>query len=368
MDRLLNDLYRFEDTCHVYVIRSGEAAVLVDFGSGDVLDHLQVIGVSRVTAVLMTHHHRDQAQGLARAVAARIPIWVPHTEQDLFRAVDAHWQARPIFNNYNMRQDRFSLLEPIPPAGTLKDYEQREFGGRRFTVVPTPGHTTGSITLLAEVGGARVAFSGDLIAAPGQVWSMAATQWSYNGAEGVAASIPSLLDLKAHAPDLLLPSHGDPIDAPGPAIDLLVERFWELLQLRGENPRLFALHERPYEAITPHLLRHRASVANTYVLLSEWRAALLIDFGYDFVTGEATGADRASRRPWLHTLPALKAQFGVERVAVVVPTHFHDDHVAGINLLRQVEGRGLGGGVLRGRAGEPGALRPALPVVRSDPG
>src|SRR5690606_34911769 len=98
--------------------------------------------------------------------------------------------------------------------------------------------------------------------------------------------IPSLLDLKAHAPDLLLPSHGDPIDAPGPAIDLLVERFWQLLELRGENPRLFALHERPYEAITPHLLRHRASVANTYVLLSESRAALLIDFGYDFVTGE----------------------------------------------------------------------------------
>lgn len=337
MHAILENLFRFEDTCHVYVIRNGETAVLVDFGDGDVLDRLSTLGVNRVAAVLMTHHHRDQGQGLARAVAAGIPIWVPHTEQDLFRAVDAHWQARPIFNNYSMRQDRFSLLEPVPIAGTLLDYAEHEFGGLRFTVLPTPGHTTGSITLLAEIGGQRVAFTGDLIAAPGQVWSMAATQWSYNGAEGVAASIPSLLDLKAQAPDLLLPSHGDPIAAPGPAIDLLIERFWRLLRLRGQNPRLFELHERPYQAITPHLLRHRASVANTYVLLSERRTALLIDFGYDFVTGEASGSDRASRRPWLHTLPALKTQFGVDRVAVVIPTHYHDDHVAGINLLRQAE-------------------------------
>jgi glyoxylase-like metal-dependent hydrolase (beta-lactamase superfamily II) len=33
----------------------------------------------------------------------------------------------------------------------------------------------------------------------------------------------------------------------------------------------------------------------------------------------------------------LKRQYGVEKVDVVIPTHFHDDHVAGINLLRTVE-------------------------------
>src|SRR3712207_7200020 len=30
---------RFRDTCNVYVLRSGRDAVLVDFGSGAVLDH-----------------------------------------------------------------------------------------------------------------------------------------------------------------------------------------------------------------------------------------------------------------------------------------------------------------------------------------
>jgi glyoxylase-like metal-dependent hydrolase (beta-lactamase superfamily II) len=339
MQQLSANLFCYEDTCLVYIVRTGElTAVLVDFGSGDVLDHLDEIGVRYVTDILITHHHRDQAQGLARAVRTGLRIWVPHTEQDLFADADAHWQSRELMINYNMRQDRFSVLEDVPIAGTLQDYEERAFGSVRFMVVPTPGHTIGSITLLTDLDGRRTAFTGDLIAAPGQVWMMAATQWTYNGAEGAAASIASLLDLKDRQPDLLLPSHGEVMTDPAAAIDLLVDRLWQLLQLRGENRRLFELRDRPYEPISQHLLQHRASMANSYVLLSESGKALFIDFGYDFMTGFTAGYDRASRRPWLYTLPALKAQFGVSQVDVVLPTHFHDDHVAGFNLLRQVEG------------------------------
>jgi glyoxylase-like metal-dependent hydrolase (beta-lactamase superfamily II) len=338
MRPILDNLFLFEDTCFVYVIRSGTDAVLVDFGNGDVLEHLDKIGVRRVTDVLLTHHHRDQCQRLDRAAEAGIRIWVPYNEQDLFRTVDAHWQARELYMNYLSRQDRFSLLEPVAIDGTLEDYATYEFGSYRFTIVPTPGHTVGSITLLAEIGGVRAAFTGDLIAGPGKVWSLAATQWSYNGAEGAAAGIASLLDLKERKPDILLPSHGEPLMQPEPAIDLLVDRFWQLLQLRGQNPRLFELRERPYAYITPHLLKHRASFANSYVVLSESRKALFIDFGYDFATHLPSGSDRASRRPWLYTIPTLKREYGVDRIDVVLPTHFHDDHVAGINLLRRVEG------------------------------
>jgi glyoxylase-like metal-dependent hydrolase (beta-lactamase superfamily II) len=75
--RLDDNVFRFDDTCNVYAIRSGREAVLIDFGSGDVLDRVDAIGVDRVTDVLLTHHHRDQAQGLARATAAGIRVWVP---------------------------------------------------------------------------------------------------------------------------------------------------------------------------------------------------------------------------------------------------------------------------------------------------
>lgn len=337
MRQLSENLYLYEDTCYVYVVRSGDTAVLIDFGGGGVLDELAGIGVRRVTDILITHHHRDQIQGFPRAVAAGIRIWVPHTEQDLIADADAHWQAREIYNNYNMRQDRFSPLSSVPIAGTLRDYDTRRFGQHDFFVLPTPGHTIGSISLLADVDGARVAFVGDLIAAPGHVWSMAATQWSYNGAEGVAAGLASLLDLKDRKASILLPSHGEPMRDPAAAIDRLAARFDELLHLRGHNLRLLVLREHPYEPITPHVLRHRASVANSFVLLSESKKALFFDFGYDFVTGEANGYDRASRRPWLYTIPALKREFGVEKIDVVLPTHFHDDHVAGIELLHRVE-------------------------------
>ncbi len=343
LQQLTPHLYRYPDTCNVYALRCQDQAVLIDFGSGRILPDLARAGVTRVSDILMTHHHRDQGQGLPGAPApadhqSATRIWAPHTEQDLFKDVDAHWQARPIMNNYNMRQDRFSLLEPVALAGTLRDYADVEFGSYLFTVLPTPGHTIGSISLLTAADELRMAFSGDLIAAPGEVWSLAATQWTYNGVEGVAATILSLLSLKDRRLDVLLPSHGEPIFEVDKAIDLLVERLWELLQEHRQFPRLFDLRSRPFEAITPHLLRNRTGVANSYVLRSESGSALFFDFGYDFWVGAAAGTDRASRRPWLYNIEALKQQHDITEIEAVVPTHFHDDHVAGCNLLRDVEG------------------------------
>ncbi|HUC91646.1 MAG TPA: MBL fold metallo-hydrolase [Paenibacillus sp.] len=338
MIRLSDKLYLYRDTCQVYIVKNGAQAVLIDFGSGDVLDRLADIGIARVGAILMTHHHRDQGQGLGRAVEAGIPVWVPHSEQDLFAAVDAHWQAREIYNNYNVRQDRFSLLEPVPVAGTLKDYGTQVFAGIAFTVLPTPGHTIGSITLLAQLDGRRLAFTGDLIYGPGKVWSLAATQWSYNGGEGLAYTAVSLLELQERGLDCLLPSHGEPMEAPAEAIGSLIGRLRELMELRGQYRQLLPMQERPFEEITPRLLRNRTSMANHYVLRSESGKALFFDFGYDFMMGLPSGCDRASRRPWLYTLQTLKRQYGIDRVEGVVPTHYHDDHVAGINLLRDIEG------------------------------
>ena len=65
-ERISEHLYRFEDTCNVYVVvdpQDTTRCVLIDFGSGACLDRLGEIGVSRVEWILHTHHHRDQAQG-----------------------------------------------------------------------------------------------------------------------------------------------------------------------------------------------------------------------------------------------------------------------------------------------------------------
>lgn len=333
LDEVAPGVLRLRDTCNAYAVVAGDQATVVDFGSGAILDALRSAGL-RAAGVLVTHHHRDQVQGIRRAVAAGIPVLVPHAEQELFFDADLHWSGRDLANSYDTRQDRFAPLAPVPVAGTLRDYTEVEVGGTRFRVLPTPGHTPGSITLLAG----DVAFTGDLLAGPGKVWSLAATQWSYSGGEGLAATAASILHLLARRPALLLPAHGDPIAEPEPAGRLTIDRLLRLLALRLDNSRLLELAARPYEAITPHLLRNRTSVANSYVLLAEDGHALLIDFGYDFATGFPTATERAARRPWAFTLDALRRDFGVTAIDAVVPTHYHDDHVAGCEVLRRTTG------------------------------
>jgi glyoxylase-like metal-dependent hydrolase (beta-lactamase superfamily II) len=329
---------RFDDTVNVYLIRNGREAILIDFGSGDVLDHLADYGVDRVTDVLLTHHHRDVVQGLARAREAGIRIWAPPTERDLIARADEHWQMRSLDNIYDLREDRFTILDDVPIDGAVAEYRTRRYGSIDVLAIPTPGHTPGSVSYLVDIDDRRLAFTGDLIAAPGKVWSLAATQWTYTGIEGLGAIILSGLDLIDRRPDRLLPAHGEPIDAPEPAIRLVNDRLQQLIDLRTPEWQLASLRQRPYLEISKHLLRNQTAVANSYVLLSDSGSALVIDYGYDFTTGLPSGTDRSSRRPWLQTIPALKRDYGLDRVEVAIPTHYHDDHVAGFNLLRDVEG------------------------------
>jgi len=318
------------DTCNVYVLRSGRDATVVDFGSGAVLDHLAELGVDRVTDVVVTHHHRDQVQGLGRAAEAGIRVWVPPTERELFDHVDAHWLARPLDDDYDLREDRFSLLEPVPVAGVVSEYRWRAYGDVELYALPTPGHTVGSISYLARIGGRLVAFTGDLVYGEGKVWSLAATQWTYTGTEGQVSTSISCALLADRAPDVLLPSHGPPIPDAARSLARARQLLGELIQLRREEPWDFdEWFRNPWEELSPHLLRSRTSMATSYALRSDSGATLLIDWGYDLWTGFPLAADRAARRPLLATLDGLD-------VEVVVPTHYHDDHVAGINLLREV--------------------------------
>jgi glyoxylase-like metal-dependent hydrolase (beta-lactamase superfamily II) len=317
------DVSCIRDTCNVYVLRDGAEAVAIDFGSGAMLDRLGELGVERVTDVLLTHHHRDQTQGLARAAVHGARIWAPPFDAPLIADAGLNWQIRPLDIDYDLREDRFSPLESLPIHGVVPEYRRVRFGAFEIEALPTPGHTLGSVTYLVEVEGRKLAFAGDLLYGDGKVWSLAATQWSYTGVEGQEATIGSLAELAKHAPDVVLPSHGEPVEDVAATLSKLRARLGELVRLRlvddwGLEDRLRS----PFDRITPHLWRNRTTFANSYVLLSETGAALGLDFGYDMATW---------RRPLLWSLADLD-------VEVVIITHFHDDHVAGVNLLRDVRG------------------------------
>jgi glyoxylase-like metal-dependent hydrolase (beta-lactamase superfamily II) len=337
-------VWRIADTCHVYLIVDPDApegerdAVAVDFGSGLALEHLAALGIRRITDVLMTHHHRDQGQGLPLAVEHGARIHVPPVEVELFDRVEEMWQSRQLDNDYNLRQDRFSLLESVPVHGTVPEYRDIECAGVRLFVLPTPGHTIGSVTYLLDRDGERIAFSGDLVYAPGKVWSLAATQWSYTQNEGPAMTVLSALLLHRYRLSAIAPSHGEIMHDPDHALELLAQTTQQYVDSRRSYPwDLRARLEDPFTAITPHLLLNRTSMSCSYVLLSETGEALIIDYGYDMTTGLVLGQERAARRPWLASLPALRELFGVTRISVALPTHYHDDHVAGMPLLREIE-------------------------------
>ncbi|WP_220447352.1 MBL fold metallo-hydrolase [Nonomuraea deserti] len=342
---VLPGVFRVLDTCHVYVIaapaRPGaeRTGIAIDFGSGRVLDLLEELGLDRLTDVLMTHHHRDQAQGLAKAVEAGVAVHVPPVERDLFEKVGDMWQGRRISNDYDLRDDRFSLLEPVRVDGVVPEYRTARYGGVDVRVLPTPGHTPGSVSYLVEAGGTKAAFTGDLIYAPGKVWSLAATQWSYTENEGPAMVVLSSELLQREELDVLLPSHGEPMTDPADALARLSTAMQRYVDFRRPHPwNVRGLLAEPFIEVTPHLLMNRSSQSYSYVLLSESGAAMVFDFGYDMCTGLVHSTAREARRPWLASLPALRELHGVTEVEVALPTHYHDDHVAGMPLLRDVEG------------------------------
>ena len=86
------EVFAFRDTVNVYVIRVGEEAVLIDCGSGAVLDALGAVGIRKVAWVLLTHHHRENVQGAMRMRAQGARLAAPAAERLLIDGVQAFWR------------------------------------------------------------------------------------------------------------------------------------------------------------------------------------------------------------------------------------------------------------------------------------
>ena len=234
-EKISENLFVFEDTCKVYVIRDGARAVLIDFGSGKVLDHLRDLGINKVDWILHTHHHREQCQGDWRAVERGIPIAVPAHERHLFADAENFWRNRRIYHLYYVRNDFNTITRNIPVARPLADYSTFRWGATDFFILPTPGHTLGAITLIASIDGKRTAFTGGLIHSPGKIQNLYDTQINYGGAEGIDLGIYSLARLGEQKPELLCPSHGEVMRDPEAAIPRTIERLTEYYRFQTGN-------------------------------------------------------------------------------------------------------------------------------------
>ena len=275
LKKLSENLYLLEDTCNVYLMRDGNRGLLIDFGSGKILDYLQPRNQSGGLDSAHPPSSRSMPGGLQggrtldpnRRARARTAF--------LCRSPELR-RNRRVFHLYYVRNDFNTITENIPVANVLHDYGTFRWNNRDIFVLPTPGHTLGSVSLLAEVDGKRTAFTGDLMHSPGKLVNLWDTQINYGGAEGVDLGAFSLARLREQKPALVVPSHGAPLPDPDHGIQQTIDRLVEYYRFHtGPSPSLLS---RGY-AVSPHLIAHHQTTSSFYAILSKSGKAMFIDYG-----------------------------------------------------------------------------------------
>jgi glyoxylase-like metal-dependent hydrolase (beta-lactamase superfamily II) len=323
LKQLSENLYLFEDSCNVYIIKHGTRATLVDFGTGDVLRALPRIGVAKVERVLVTHHHRDQVQGLADLNDYEFLVTVPKEEARFFEDLESFWNKVKIYINYDLRSYWNTLRHSVKVSEKVSGGNVIDWNGIQFRVLDTPGHTDHSVSYSARIDGRQVVFTGDLIAGKGKVTNWYDLHWAYYGfTQGINASDRSFELVRAEKPEWLLPSHGDPIKEPEAAMQENSRIYSVLRDMLPPNSAGRSSGEMRH--ILPHLIhiggppQQSNGYMTSYAILSDNGNALIYDYGY---------VD-------LEHIQKLKRKLGIKHVTVTF-SHYHDDHLIRVyELLR----------------------------------
>jgi len=335
---LSDHLFVHHGAINVGILRDGNRALLIDFGSGSVRSTLDAFQITRVESVLFTHHHRDQASGVGQLTDSKVNIGVPAQERAWFEEVEKFWNDPATrWHLYNIHPHSLMLTESISGKGEYEIHPHTEgdvihWGDARISVIDTPGHTDGSVSYMVEVDGQRFAFCGDVIYDKGQIWELYSLQkgettTDYHGFLGSRKELrKSLLKLRSAEPTALIPSHGNFMDKPAEAINTLIERLDEcydkyvaISALRHYFPEMFAEFEgrdghMPIRSgkPTPELLRHYGT---TWLIISKTGEAFVMDCGGPNVIKE---------------IQNLQESGAVSSVSGIWVTHYHDDHVDAI--------------------------------------
>jgi glyoxylase-like metal-dependent hydrolase (beta-lactamase superfamily II) len=162
----LIDLGRYQ--CYAWVDEDG--ITLIDageHGSEHLLeDALTQIGHDRssVQRLVLTHFHDDHAGGAAAVASWGVPVFAHHADAPIIRGEQPG--PPPNFTDWEraLHAQTAAGLRPAPPAaveGELHGGDVLPFAGGA-QVIPTPGHTDGSIALFLP--GPRAVITGDIAA------------------------------------------------------------------------------------------------------------------------------------------------------------------------------------------------------------
>jgi glyoxylase-like metal-dependent hydrolase (beta-lactamase superfamily II) len=338
--KLAPDAFVWADTCNVYVLRDGDAALLIDLGDGSVLDHLGEIGVKRVEWVLFTHHHREQCQGASRLRNTGAKVAAPELERELFekpegfRKMDVSLEDR--FTVYGSSYVR-PPIEPIVLDRAFKTNDTFTWRGHEFTCLDTRGNSPGSLTYLLKQPKGLLAFSGDLLLDGAKMHTWFDTEWDYGFAAGIKALRESVAQLTAKQPALLLPSHGGIIPNPRTQLSEFADKLSRLerLYVRGYDPEKGSVAYQDKVSkptvvsnvwqVSPHLFKFKRTNfwPNFSLILAENGHAILSDCGL------------LDERFLDTALEGMREHFGLKGIDAVIVSHMHGDHFLEAQHLRE---------------------------------
>lgn len=178
-------------------------------------DALTALGVTQPKALLLSHVHADHAGGVASL--PDVPVWVSAEEKQLVDSELEHPRGVAVPAQARAMKGR---MVPIPfEAQPYANYDQRfdVFGDGSVVVVPTFGHTPGSVATFVNVSPTlRFVHVGDLINLRESVERNVGKSWlmrrltDEDGAR-TEAEVAKLVQLHARDPELLiLPAHDRP--------------------------------------------------------------------------------------------------------------------------------------------------------------
>jgi glyoxylase-like metal-dependent hydrolase (beta-lactamase superfamily II) len=333
---------------NVGVIERGGYALLVESGRGLVAGNLSAAGIKKIEWCLYTDHHRDLVEGAADLRRSGVRIAVPASETRFFRDAAPFWQKADMLldHAYNFRPDLFVLRASVPVDRELRAGDSFDWRGLRFAVLETPGDSDGGASFLVHIDGKTFAFTGDLIAGPGQLYNLYRFQkrfpgmprdyWGFGGA--VADDLASLEKILARHPHILIGSHGQVMRDPRSAVDLLRRRLDAVMRnySRTCSWRVYHAQHHPFfpydmpEEFSDPLLPPLPGVQ-----LPAWIHHLVDTTSYIRADdGSAFVFDCGSERA-LKALDQLAASGRISSVEGIWVSHYHDDHTGAVNDLRR---------------------------------
>ena len=318
------DLFLYRDSCNVYLLRDGERAIAVDFGTGAWLDDLADLGVATVDHVVLTHAHRDQLCGLYRGRRGDFAVHAPAGERDLLTS----GTLADFWRHYQRNGCPTSYAAPRLPLGDiafdLAADSETLVGPARFCAIATPGHTAGALSYIVEWRDRQLAFCGDAVHVDGAVHQPYHLEWDHWTPGGALAAWPGLERLGYCGFDLLLPAHGPTVSKRArQAVHRTAKNLLAFIRAKGSvcaGAKNRWLDSEPLACgarqILPDLYQFGS---NSYLLVSRKAGGLVVD----------------PQRPDIDQLAPLLRQIGLDRIAATTATHYHSDHADALDEGRR---------------------------------